>query len=130
MYRYDVVDADRLVVATFEGQVIDSDLFEYLSHMLSHTRYGTGWSTLIDLTKAGAMQLTTAGVQRMRALPLHMEERLHGARVAIVAAEGSPALEMASMYKRLGERARYQIEVFTNQDAAMHWLFPDKPATT
>jgi hypothetical protein len=127
MYRYDVIDADRLVIATFEGQVVDSDLFEYLQHMLSHTKYGTGWATLIDLTKAGAMDLTTAGVQRMRALPLHMEERLGGARVAILVAERSPALDMAMVYKRMGEFARYQIEVFTDRDAAMRWLLPDKP---
>ncbi len=129
MYRYDVMESDRLVVATFEGQVVDSDLFDYLSHMLSHTKYGTGWATLIDLTKAASMDLTTAGVQRMRALPLHMEERLNGARVAILAAEGSAGLEMANTYKRMGERARYSIEVFTVRDEAMKWLLPAaKPA--
>lgn len=128
MYRYDVVESDRLVVATFEGQVVDSDLFDYLSHMLSHTKYGAGWATLVDFTRAASMDLTTAGVQRMRALPLHMEERLNGARVGIVAAEGSPGFQMATMYKRLGERARYRIEVFTDRDEAMRWLLPDKPA--
>jgi hypothetical protein len=127
MYRYDVIDADRLVVATFEGQVVDADLFEYLAHMLSHTKYGTGWATLIDFTKAAALNLTNAGVQRMRALPLHMEERLGGARVAILVTEGTPAVEMAATYKRMGERARYQIGVFTDRDAAMDWLFPGKP---
>jgi hypothetical protein len=129
MYRYDVIDSDRFVAATFEGEVVDSDLFEYLSHMLSHTKYGSGWSTLIDLTKASSLKLTTAGVQRMRALPLHMEERLHGARVAILAVPDSPALEMGNMYKRMGEWARYQVEVFTDREEAMRWLYPDKPAS-
>jgi hypothetical protein len=129
MYRYDVIEGDRLVVATFEGEVIDSDLFEYLAHMLSHTKYGSGWGSLIDLSRAGSLKLTMAGVQRMRALPLHMEERLHGARAAILVVEGSPGLEMGHMYKRMGEWARYEIEVFTDRDAAMRWLLPEKPAT-
>lgn len=126
MYRYDVDESARLVTATFEGQVSDNDLFDYLSHMLSHTRYGTGWRTLIDMTPAAAMNLTQAGVQRMRALPLHMEERLGGAKVAILVLAKSPGFDMATMYKKLGEWARYKIEVFVDRDDAIAWLLSDK----
>jgi hypothetical protein len=122
MYRYDVDENTRLVVATFEGEVSDADLFDYLAHMLSHTRYGTGWRSLIDLTPAQQLKLTGAGVQRMRALPMFMEERLHGARAAIVVPESSPAHAMASKYKAMGQAAKYQIAVFGTRAEAMQWL--------
>src|SRR5688572_24872347 len=116
MYRYDVDEKLRLVTATFEGEVTDTDLFEYLTHMLGHTRYGTGWASLIDLGPAHVMKLTGAGVQRMRALPMYIEERLHGARAAIVVPPGSAAFEMASMYKAMGESKKYQVAVFANRE--------------
>jgi len=122
MYRYVVDERAHLIVAAFEGVVTDSDLFEYLAHMLGHTGYGPGWSSLIDLTTASSMNLTTAGVQRMRALPLHLEERLRGARAAIIAHEGSPAFAMARMYERMGDSANYEIAVFTDRQGAMVWL--------
>ena len=125
MYRYDVDESRRLVVATFEGEVVDSDLFDYLSHMLAHTRYHAGWRSLIDLTPARTMKLTNAGVQRMWALPLYMEERLHGARAAVLAPEGSAALGMARLYETLGGTASYQISVFTDREKAMRWLLPE-----
>lgn len=127
MYRYDVDEGARLIVAKFEGDVGDADLFNYLSDMLTNTRYGAGWSSLIDLTSAATMKLTSAGVQRMRALPLHMEERLHGARAAILAPEASTTLEMARLYERMGN-ALYDILVFTDREKAMAWLSSGKSA--
>lgn len=124
MYRYDVDERARLVVATFEGDVSDSDLFDYLVDMLKHTRYGAGWRSLIDLSPALKMNLTTGGVQRMRALPLYIEERLHGARAAVLAPQGSAALELARLYEKMGKRSAYQIMVFTDRDHAMQWLLP------
>lgn len=129
MYRYDVDERAHLVVATFEGDVGDSDVFEYLSRMLSATTYGAGWRSMIDLTAATTMNLTAAGVQRMRALPLHMEERLHGARAAILASEGSAALEMARLYEGMGRQRAYDIMVFTDRERAMRWLLPERYAT-
>jgi len=129
MYRYEVDERARLIVATFEGEVSDSDFFEYLSRMLATTTYGAGWRSLIDLTSSTTMSLTTAGVQRMRALPLHMEERLHGARAAILASEGSAALEMARLYEGMGRHKAYDIVVFTDRDQAMRWLLPERYAT-
>jgi hypothetical protein len=122
MYRYDVQESAAFVVATFEGDVTDSDFFDYLSHMLSHTRYGIGWRSLLDLTKATGIHLTTGGVQRMRALPLYMEERLSGARAAILVSEGSAAYDLVRMYETMGRNAKYRVVVFTERDKAMEWL--------
>lgn len=129
MYRYKVDERERLILATFEGDVGDADFFEYLARMLANTTYGPGWSSLIDLTPAATMNLTSAGVQRMRALPLYMEERLHGARAAILADAGSAAFEMARLYEKMGKEKAYDIRVFTDRDRAMRWLLPERYAT-
>ncbi len=129
MYRYDV-DADaRLVIATFEGEVSDADLFDYLSDMLANTRYHAGWGSLIDLTPAQAIKLTSAGIQRMRALPLYMEERLHGARAAVLALEGSDAYDIARTYQQMGKAAAYEVRVFSDREKAMQWLLAERSAT-
>ncbi|HXC49757.1 MAG TPA: hypothetical protein VN634_02625 [Candidatus Limnocylindrales bacterium] len=129
MYRYSIDESRRFVVATFEGEVGDTDLFDYLAHMLANTRYGSGWRSLIDLTTAEVVDLTRAGVQRMRALPLYMEERLNGARAAVLAPRQSAAYGMARMYAMMGSNAHYEIAVFSDRDEAMRWLFQEnKPA--
>ena len=128
MYRYEIDQPARLVVASFEGEVTDSDLFDYLAHMLSHSGYKQGWRSLIDLTTAATVSLTSAGVQRMHALPLHMEERLKGARVAILAPEASNALQMARLYEKMGATKTYAIAVFTDRERAMKWLVAEGDA--
>jgi hypothetical protein len=126
MYRYSIDESRRLVVATFEGEVSDADLFDYLAHMLANTRYGAGWRSLIDLTTAEIVDLTRAGVQRMRALPLYMEERLNGARGAVLAPKQSAAYGMARMYEMMGSNSHYEIAVFSDREEAMRWLFQEK----
>jgi len=125
MYRYTIDESRRLVVATFEGEVGDADLFDYLAHMLANTRYGTGWRSLIDLTTAEMVDLTRAGVQRMRALPLYMEERLNGARAAVLAPKQSAAFGMARMYEMMGNNSKYHVAVFSDRDEATRWLFQE-----
>lgn len=122
MYRYEVDERARLVVATFEGDLSDNDLFDYLAHMLAHTKYSAGWGSLIDLTPAVSISVTTAGVQRMRALPLYMEERLHGARAAVLVPPNSAAFDMARLYEKMGESRGYDVKVFTDRERAMQWL--------
>jgi hypothetical protein len=123
MYSFEVDEERRLVVATFTGPVTDADLFAYLSEMLSATSYGAGWHTYLDFTKIGTLQLTSAGVEKMRFLPPEMEKRLHGARAVIVAHPGTAAFGMARMYEMLGDNVPYKIAVLSDRDEAMAWLF-------
>ena len=125
MYRFNVDEDARLVVATFEGEVGDADLFDYLADMLASTDYGAGWHTLIDFTPAAVLRLTSQGVRRMRTLPTEMEDRLRGARAAILAPEGSAAFGMGRMYQIMGESAAYEVAVFSDRRTAMDWLFAD-----
>ena len=124
MYRYTVDEKERLVVATFEGEVRDADLFDYLADMLANTEYGAGWHTLIDLTPVSVVDLSSKGVRRMRNLPTQMEERLCGARAAIVAPAGTAAFGMSRMYQTIGDTAAYEVAVFTDREKAMAWLKP------
>jgi hypothetical protein len=123
MYRFEIEEGRRLVVAVFEGSVSDADLFRYLTDMLASTTYGAGWRSLIDFTPAETIELTREGVEHLRALPPGMERRLHGARAAILATAGSAAFGMARMYEILGSRAPYAIAVFSDREQAMAWLF-------
>ncbi|HEY2774662.1 MAG TPA: hypothetical protein VGK20_11510 [Candidatus Binatia bacterium] len=125
MYRYVADENTRLVVATFEGNVTDADLFEYLANMLANTKYRAGWHSLIDLTGVDVMGMTTAGIQRMRALPLYMEERLHGARAAVLVSKGSAAYDMARLYESMGKSSSYEVALFTDRETAMHWLMSE-----
>lgn len=128
MYRYDVDKAGRLITASFEGEITDADLFDYLSQMLAQTSYASGWRSLIEMAGVTAVSLTTAGVQRMHALPLHMEERLKGARAAIVVPEGSSAMPLARLYEKMAATKAYDIVVFTDRELAMKWLLPERNA--
>ena len=123
MYRYEIDEDLRLITATFEGEVTDTDLFEYLADMLANTGYGAGWHSFIDFTRIGTVSLTTAGVEQMRALPPDMEKRLHGARAVIVARANSAAFGMARMYEMLGDNVPYKIAVLSDHEEAMGWLF-------
>jgi hypothetical protein len=123
MYRFEVDEERRLVVATFTGTVTDEELFSYLSEMLASTSYGAGWHSCIDFTNVGPVHLTRAGVEQMRALPAEMELRLHGARAVIVAEPGSAAFGMARMYEMLGDNVPYKIAVLGDHEEAMAWLF-------
>jgi hypothetical protein len=123
MYQYEVDEARRLITATFEGEVTDADLFDYLVAMLARTDYGAGWHSLIDFMNVAAMRLTSAGVLKLRSLPPEMEQRLHGARAVIVAPSGSAAFGMARMYEMLGSGQPYQIAVMSDRDEAMTWLY-------
>jgi hypothetical protein len=65
----------------------------------------------------------------MRALPLYIEERLNGARAAVLAPKESSAHAMAKMYELMGTKARYDVKVFSERDEAMRWLVgEDVPA--
>ena len=123
MYSFEVDAERRLVVAAFTGEVTDTDLFGYLSEMLSTTNYGAGWHSYLDFTNVGSLQMTPAGVEKMRFLPPEMEARLHGARAVIVAHAGSAAFGMARMYEMLGDNVPYQVAVLSNRDEAMAWLY-------
>jgi len=116
-YRIDA--AAGAVFTTASGDLTAEEAAGYLGKLLDQLT--APMNGLIDLREVAGVELDANAVGDLAHLTSSFEERVAGARVALVASRDL-VFGMARMYQSLRADAPYEIGVFRDMDEARFWL--------
>jgi hypothetical protein len=123
--RYQIDDANRLVLTTGHGALTDQEVFEYKQSVWSLERVA-GYDELIDMRDVQKLDVPTAErLRELARLSAAMDVRVPS-KVAIVAND-PVTVEVARTYevlRKLDRRSTRKVNVFLTVELAALWLRP------
>jgi hypothetical protein len=120
--RYEVDAARRLVVATADAVVTETDLRDYVTSVLAHPDIRPGFRELADLRGVTRIEIPASVIaDGIPSAIKGLEPQLAETRTAIVASEEN-AEEVSRVYDLLGTVVPTTVRLFGNMDEARKWL--------
>jgi hypothetical protein len=124
-FRYRIDPALGCVFTTLEGTLSDEDILGYVRSALADPEFGPGLRGLVDASSVERLAVTRAGIEGVLDLTRDRDDRIRGARLALVAPQDA-AFGMARMYQTLRDDPPYEIQVFRARAEALAWLGLDE----
>jgi len=122
--RYDIHHNRKLVYATLNGVLTETDMFTYQRTVWSRPDV-VGYNELVDATGVTQFESVSADkVHQLANLSASMDTPPHPSRLAIVASTDAQfgMARMYQIYRELETKGTRTIQVFRSCDEALKWL--------
>lgn len=131
MPAHHVIDKkNRLIVTTWDGDVVDIDLIEalkkYQQDIQGHPAY-LGYNEIVDFSTVGKIKVTTEGIKNIGRIASITDQNGTDRKLAfIVSSDLAFGLaRMYEVYRGVTRETNKELRTFKNNDDAYKWVMND-----